>query len=196
MNYELLSKSFNKYPKRDLLSLNRLSKEYGLPFDILCGIYLIETTFRPYYYRCGEYIVVLFNLFLALLFNKPIKNYTIGKCQIGMGTILCYFGYKNAYFYSKEISDVTIEQAIVIVKSFFWEYNSRIFAWRLRIIYHNSSPHNTNYSKLIRTIGYTFNGKIGYCLILEELVNRINLTPSQHEDYPLLSVINRVKQGL
>ncbi|KUO49802.1 MAG: hypothetical protein APF76_00735 [Desulfitibacter sp. BRH_c19] len=154
--------------KEDANRLYLLSKEYDLPSEVLYGIYLIEITYRPTYYRIGEYIVVVFRLILSVLFKVPIKNYTIGKCQIGLGTIISYYGYTNANVYSKEIYNVTLEQAIIIIKCFMWDYNSRVFAWRLRVLFVH---YNTNdFRSLVRNIGHAYNGKLVYGLVLEKLI--------------------------
>lgn len=158
------------YTHKNIVRIKELSAEFNLPFEIVYGIYLIETTYRPAYYRVGEYIVVLLMLILSILFKRPVKNYTIGKYQIGIGTILCFFGFTNASFYTKEICNLTIFQALAIIKSFFWNYNSKIFAWRLRILLVNSNTHTNNYSKLARNIGYAYNGNMVYGLLLEDII--------------------------
>ncbi|NPV51731.1 MAG: hypothetical protein HPY60_11135 [Candidatus Methanofastidiosum sp.] len=155
---------------KDANRLYFLSKDYKIPFDIVYGIYLIETTYRPVFYRVVEYIVASFRLLLAVLFNVPINNYTVGKCQIGIGVILAFWGYSNANLYSKKIFGITMEQAVKILKSFFWQYNSIIFVWRINILYKNCSIND--YNTLIRNIGYLYNGKMVYGYVLEELISK------------------------
>lgn len=172
MNTEI-KKILNKAKdnNKDAIRLYFLSRDFKIPFEIVYGIYLIETTFRPIYYRIIEYAVVIFELILAVLFNVPIKNYTIGKCQIGIGVVLAFWGYSDTNIYSKKIFNIKIGQAVKIIKSFFWQYNSIIFVWRLNTLYKNCSIND--YKILTRNIGYAYNGKMVYGYVLEELINKL-----------------------
>lgn len=159
-----------KRHKKDADRLYYLSKDFKIPFDIVYGIYLIETTFRPFYYRIAEYVIVFLALLRAVLFHTPIKNFTVGKSQIGIGAILLFWGHSNANFYTKQIHNVTLRQAIDILKSFAWRYNSIIFVWRLNILYKNCAF--DDYRVVIRNIGNAYNGRMIYGYVLEELITK------------------------
>lgn len=156
--------------KKDVIRLYSLSRDYEIPFDIVYGIYLIEITYRPIYYRVAEYIVVSLELLRAVLFHTPINNYTVGKSQIGIGAILLFWGHSNANIYTKKIFNITLRQAIDIIKSFTWQYNSIIFVWRLNILYKNCSL--TDYGAVIRSMGHVYNGQVIYGYVLEDLITK------------------------
>ena len=177
MNIEKVTKKiitkYDRVKDQDIERLARITADFKLPFDIVCGIYLIETTFRPLHYRLVEYTVVFFKLLLSVIGGLPIKNYTVGKCQIGLGTILCFYGYTNATFHSKEICNINFDQAISIIRAFFDEYNLLIFVWRLRFIY---ASYTEDIDNIIINIGYGYNGNMIYGLVLERVINELRLS--------------------
>lgn len=66
------------------------SEQYDVPFEIVLGVYLIETKCRPYWFRIIEYLYLFLRVFLSYIFYIRIPNITVGKFQIGLATILKY----------------------------------------------------------------------------------------------------------
>ncbi len=154
---------------------DQLTTEYNLPRGLLRTITRIEQAARPRYARIAEYSV----LFLAFVRNKvfrvPIKNYTLGKCQLGISTILNYYNY-GLYQHLKHIQTLSIKQILIIYSSAMSVKQYCILAKHLAPIneracniYPDSSNENDLASRYIY-IGEEFNGRYSYGLRLAELM--------------------------
>lgn len=61
-------------------------------FRVMLSIYAIESYYRPFAFRIIEYMATIFWGILSVIFKIPMRNYTIGSCQLGIATICNYFG--------------------------------------------------------------------------------------------------------
>ena len=62
----------------------------GCEVSFLQSIFLIENNFRPLWMRGLEYGAMLFFGTMSIAFERPVKSFTIGPCQLGLPTILAY----------------------------------------------------------------------------------------------------------
>lgn len=176
MNYKskkVYNKKRIKWHKKYIRHLRRLSINYNMPENLLIGIYLIETSFRPLYFRVGEYVLVLLGSFLNLIFMVPLKNYTIGRCQIGIAAILQYYG-KDTYKHTKYIKKITIDDFINIVKAMQYKTNFQICAEMVAGYYQKTLYTASSYNLRLRYVGEEFNGRYSYGLLLEDIVNLLD----------------------
>lgn len=158
-----------KRHKKHIKYLRSLSEEYNMPKNLLAGIYLIETNFRPWYFRIGEYTFVILGAFLNMIFKIPLKNYTIGKCQIGISSILNFYG-RNIYKHTRYIEHISKEDFLNIVNAMFDKKNFEICAKMVNGFYKRSLNTANNYNFQLRHVGEEFNGRYSYGLLLEEVV--------------------------
>jgi len=177
----MMDKRGNKYRKicderrisshqKYIQHLNGLSIKYGVPKNILIGIYFIETSFRPLYFRICEYIFVILGVLLNFAFKVPLKNYTIGRCQIGISSILIFSG-KDIYKHSRYIKKVSKSDFLNIVKAMHYKRNLEISALIVRRLYVKSFKTANNYNNQLRHIGENYNGRYSYGLLLDEIVS-------------------------
>lgn len=147
----------------------RYGKQYNTNPSVLLSVFIIETFYRPFWMRAIEYFAVFFGCLQCLLLKLPMKNYTIGKCQLGLATILNFFGH-SYYQHSRKIliSSVTEMKQIFSVIS-----NRRaieILAYRLQPITHKASCiYPEKQKSRIRYIGEQFNGRYSYGMLLSEV---------------------------
>lgn len=157
------------------------AKKYSIPHEILLGIYLIETTCRPFWFRLIEYLALNVRILLWFVNRLPIPNYTIGKFQLGLSIILNWGGYKTD-LHKKYLQQFSREHLAIIYKSLFWKNHLEVCCWRLSQIYEETK--NLNNGRAIRYIGTRFNGDISYGLVLEQVVGLIKkqkrINPSAH----------------
>ena len=142
--------------RKKFTKLYRFSKETEIPYEITLGIYLIETYYRPWYYRFIEYNILNINLLLSYIFNVPIKNYTIGVFQLGVGTILA--SYENNCLINRYNNRITINKCVYIlriIKAYFLYRNFCVFSYWLKEVF-NFKCKNVCNSEL-RNIGYAYN---------------------------------------
>ena len=149
--------------------LKILCKNKKIPVNLLLGIYLIETKYRPLYYRIGEYSIALLGCLLNITIKKPVKNYTIGYCQVGLSSILNYYGRKT-YRHVRYIENLTFSDLINIIKSIYYKNNFKICLDVTYSIYEKTIKIGDDYNIQIRQIGKQFNGKYSYGFMLELVV--------------------------
>lgn len=136
---------------------------------IFVSIYVIESFYRPVLFRMVEYAAVLGGGAISLAFNRAIKNYTIGVCQLGLSTILNYYGgdyyqhskelqISNIRCFSKLLSVISLKTSIKIL-----EYRIEPILQRAQNIYPNSKENQICY------IGEQFNGRYSYGLMLNSV---------------------------
>ena len=153
-----------------------ISKDYFLPDFLLLAVLKIETIARPWYARILEYLLLLLAFFLNKAFKQPIKNYTVGKSQLGIARILNFYG---ALFYPhiKFLPTISFKQFIIIYKTVFSTRQYIILADFLSKIYYrakNIYP-ETNENACINIIRYTgeqYNGRFSYGLHLLDTLNK------------------------
>lgn len=132
---------------------------------ILC-ILLIETSYRKLWFRIGEYIFTLVRGGISIFFGKELKNYTIGKCQLGLVDILNYYG-DCKYRHSPNVKISSWKQLEHLLSVIFLQRS-------LQILYHELTPmlatakkmyHMDIYKSLVY-IGCQFNGRYAYGQLL------------------------------
>lgn len=168
-NRRVYNKKRVKWREKNILYLQHLSTQYYMPKNLLVGIYLIETSFRPWYFRIGEYIFVILGCLFNIVFGAPLKNYTIGKCQIGISSILKNSG-KNVYKHVRYIRRIDKEDFLNILKAMHYKRNFRICAEMVNDFYERSLHTANNYNSQLRHIGEEFNGRYSYGLLLDDIV--------------------------
>lgn len=147
----------------------KYGERYHIDPSILVSICIIESFFRPLPIRLGEYIIVLLLSMKCVVCRTAIKNYTIGKCQLGLSTILNFYG-RNIYQHTKFINIFTFAE----VKQLFGVISIRnsidILSYRLDpIVERGKRIYPNNERSLIRYIGEQYNGRYSYGLLLEDV---------------------------
>jgi hypothetical protein len=157
-------------PKKVMNAIIQCAAKYNVPFEILLGIYLIEIHGRPFWFRFAENLILCIRLLFGLVFKSPIPNYTIGRFQIGVATILKNVGYEcDIHSRTIQLKDAT--QILLIIKSMWWRNNLLIACKYISTLYRECSDLRQN--RAIRYLGISYNGHVSYGLFLEYLVGRI-----------------------
>lgn len=170
---ELCSKKRLYNNSKYLIQLQRLAQDHKLPKNLLAGIYLIETYFRPMTIRYAEYVMTVFGMIRNKISKSPFKNYTIGRCQLGVAYILKYYD-KYTYKHVKKIYSLTIRDFGNIIRSMHYKENFKICAVMIEDIYKRALRTTDDFNLQLRIIGQAFNGRYSYGLLLEEVVNFLN----------------------
>ncbi|MBQ9266805.1 MAG: hypothetical protein IJ217_00720 [Clostridia bacterium] len=160
------------------ISKKKLSDIENISIDdkfvkIIKGIYIIENYYRNKLFRSLEYIFLFFNIILNIFFKIEIKNLTLGQFQIGITSILIYYGYSELNIHDKKIKKINFKQLTYILKSIKWKNNLEICVWKLTPIYNQLLMSNTDLSSLAGNIGEYYNGEMSYGFSLQRLVNKI-----------------------
>ena len=146
---------------------------YGINSNVLLSIFTIETFYRPLWMRLGEYCVVFFGCIRCLLLKIPMKNRTIGRCQLGLATILNFYGGTH-YQHSHGILISSVSEVRQIFSVLSKERAIEILAYRLQPISHRAI---CIYPELrenrIRYIGEQFNGRYSYGMLLTEVFHQL-----------------------
>lgn len=151
----------------------KYGNEYRVNPCVLLSVFLIETFYRPLWMRIAEYSVVFWGCVGCLLLKRPIKNYTIGKCQLGLATILNFYG-GNHYQHSHKILISSVSEIRQIFSVISEENSIKILAYRLQPITHKAMRIYPNLRKnRIRYIGEQFNGRYSYGMLLNEVFCQI-----------------------
>lgn len=158
--------------KRYIKLLQSISKDMDLPSNLLVGIYLIETYYRPWYIRNIEFIVTIFGMIKTSMLKKPFKNYTIGRCQIGISYILKFNG-KDIYKHVRKINSIKTNDFICVINSMHYRTNFYICGKMVKNHY-EKSKNVGDYNLMLRHIGQAYNGRYSYGLLLEEVVSYLD----------------------
>lgn len=151
----------------------KFGSEYGINSDVLLSIFTIETFYRPLWMRVVEYCVVLGSCVRCLLLKIPVKNRTIGRCQLGLATILNFYG-GNHYQHSHNISISSFSEVRQIFSVMSKERTIEILAYRLQPITHRAvSIYPDLRENRIRYIGEQFNGRYSYGMLLTEVFRQL-----------------------
>jgi len=159
--------------KRYLKHIEYLAETYDIPRNLLLAIYLMESNFRPFLYRVAEYSMTSLGGVNNIILNKPLKNYTIGICQIGLAAILKFNG-ESVYKHVRYIQAISRKDFVNIIKSIYYKNNLEICAQMLSGLYKRSFSVSENYKLRLRYIGEEYNGRYSYGLFLEEVVNLLD----------------------
>lgn len=151
----------------------KFGDEYGTNPNVLLSIFTIETFYRPLCIRMVEYCMVFFGCIRCLLLKKPMKNRTIGKCQLGLATILNFYG-SNRYQHSHDIMVSSISEVCQIFSVLSKERTIEILAYRLQPITRRAvCIYPGLRENRIRYIGEQFNGRYSYGMLLTEVFRQI-----------------------
>jgi len=152
--------------------LRKNAEKYKVPFNLLFGIYIMETTFRRGFFRLAENSATILGILKNICFGSPVKNYTIGRCQVGLTSILIFYGYDNYNPHSLYVQGFNFYMLMLVFKSMFYKTNIEVFSKKVALYYNhivNLSPDNA-----IILTGEFYNGKFSYGLALERIVNDLN----------------------
>lgn len=163
--------------QRWLNSPKKLCHKYGKQFSVdpnmLLSIFAIETFYRPFYFRAVEYFLVIAGCLGCLLLKRPVKNFTIGKCQLGLTTILNYYGF-DYYPHSRYICIKSFAEIFKLMSVISTDKCIEILAYKLKSITdkaRNIYPiTNSNY---LRYIGEQFNGRYSYGMLFSEVCHQL-----------------------
>lgn len=150
--------------------INYYSEKYNVPFYVLLGIFIIESTNRTLLFRFIEYIVATICGLLSLLLKKPIKNYTVGVCQVGIGNIL-YLNSNRDNRYDGSLSIKNYNEFKIVIMAFKKNNNIMIAAMLIKEFLNESKDLNSD--RQIRYVGQKYNGKIEYGIFLSKLVQAL-----------------------
>lgn len=164
-----------KYSTKRIKQINNAKIEKDLKYIIL-GIYIIESTYRNTLLRIVEYVVAIFNICLNYVFNKPIKNYTLGPFQIGISSILIFNGYKEFEIHQKYIKKLNFEQLKTIVHGIEFKNNFEICFWKVKDMYAQVLINTSEYYSIIGNVGELYNGSIKYGFLLQNIVEKLCLS--------------------
>lgn len=151
----------------------KYGNEYGINPSVLLSIFTVETFYRPVWMRVIEYCAVFFGCIRCLLLKIPMKNRTIGRCQLGLATILNFYeGNQYQHSYSISISSISeIRQIFSVISK---ERAIEILAYRLQPITRRAiCIYPDVQEKRIRYIGEQFNGRYSYGMLLTEVFRQL-----------------------
>ena len=151
----------------------KYAEAYGINSHLLISVFVIETYYRPRWQRIIEYFVVFIGCIRCLLFNAPIKNYTIGKCQLGLSTILNFYG-SNYYQHARTIIISSFAEMQQLLTSCTTEKSIEILAFRLKpLVIKAKKIYPDNNKSRLRYIGEQYNGRFSYGLLLTTVFEQI-----------------------
>lgn len=136
---------------------------------ILVSIYAIESFYRPLPFRIVEYWATACTGMLSIILGCSMKNYTIGKCQLGLATICNFYG-AEYYQHQPRIQMKTIKTlrnafSVIFLKNSVAVLSSHITPMLRRA--QNIYPNNVE--QQICYIGEQYNGEYSYGLMLYEI---------------------------
>lgn len=147
--------------------------KYGVNPNVLLSIFTIESFYRPFWMRMVEYCVVFFGCIRCLLLKIPTKNRTIGRCQLGLATILNFYG-SNHYQHSHSVLISSISEMHQIFSAISKERTIEILAFRLQPITRRAiCIYPDLRENRIRYIGEQFNGRYSYGMLLTEVFRQL-----------------------
>ena len=133
--------------------------------DIVVSIYIIESFFRPFYMRFCEYCLLFAAAMYSLVFKHPIRNYTIGCCQVGLSTILNYYGIQT-YQHAHTVLIPSFSDLMRIYGIISKRKSVEILIFRLAPIIQRANRIYPNKLKSrLNYIGTQFNGRFAYGML-------------------------------
>ena len=144
--------------------------------DLVVSIYIIESFFRPLYLRFCEYCLVLFAAMYCLVFKHPIRNYTIGCCQVGLSTILSYYGIQT-YQHALTVMISNSKDMLRILSVISKRKSIDILVFRLApIIQRANRIYPNKLESRLNYIGEQFNGRFAYGMLLSWVYLQVKTT--------------------
>ncbi|MEG1725928.1 MAG: hypothetical protein RR313_11090 [Anaerovoracaceae bacterium] len=142
------------------------AQKYAIPYELLMGTYTLETTYRKWYHRFAENSLVVFSAFLNFLFRKRIRNFTIGKCQVGLATILSHCGIPR-YRHCAVIDKLTFKELGLLIRAMKMQGSLDCCAWALSGFYQDEMTFTNSIHSAIVSIGERYNGTYTYGVLLD-----------------------------
>jgi len=148
---------------------------------LLVSIYLIETKCRPLFIRLGEYSLLIISIALNLIIKRPVKNYTIGTCQLGVACIINFYG-EHLYHHIEYIPKIDFYKAYKIFKSTLCEEHFEVLVYRIKPILERAVRIYPSYKteNILCYVGEQFNGRYAYGIMLSEIVYSLDLADRSH----------------
>ena len=161
-----------KISKRKCTHILNTSTTQSIPQELLLGVYMLETTYRKWYHRIAENALTILSVILCIFFKRPVRNYTIGCCQIGLATLLTISG-RARYRHSAQIDNLKWDDLACIMRGMTFSRNVEVCSKHLKNLLDRELIRGTMYNTAIRNVGEDFNGKYTYGLMLEDLCMRL-----------------------
>lgn len=171
-----LDKVSSRIKARRWAKLREICQRHEFPcfdVDLLMAIYVIESFFRPFPIRIVEYIAVFLSAAGCLICGSTIKNYTIGIFQLGLSTILNFYG-GNYYQHAKNIRIFTFQEMKNLFSVISSDKAISILFYRLNpIISKAQKIYPNSAQRQLRYIGEQYNGHYAYGLLFADVYKQI-----------------------
>jgi len=145
-----------------------LCNKYGVPVEIVKGIYSIEVSYRPFWFRWIEYIALIgYSILFIISFSNRIPNLTIGRFQIGLSIIQNYFNNELPVHKVKAISPPK-KELLKILSYCIGHRNNIIAIWWISKLYSETS--SLSPSRAHMYVGTRYNGSLDYGFLLTKII--------------------------
>lgn len=134
---------------------------------ILQAVYALETRFRPLWMRWVEQLYMGLRVWIWRKWAVPVPNLTVGPFQLGLSTVLRFFGHDYP-IHASSIAPRGSKELECIRRAHEWRWNVRIAAWQVGGLAHEAECLTPD--RALRHIGLAYNGDIRYGIYLERLV--------------------------
>ncbi len=169
-----------------IIAASSIADKYAIPCELLIGVYDIETTYRKWYHRWAENTLVFIGALMNILFHIRIRNFTIGRCQVGIATILCRFGFPR-YRHCAEIDKLSLGEFKYIIKAMTIRGSIDCCAWALKGYYQEEMMFANDVHTAIINVGQRYNGTYTYGILLDKICGN-NLQYCTDCDYSLSNI--------
>ena len=139
--------------------------------ELLLGIYLIESCYRPLPLRVAEYAAVGVLGLWSLITGRTLRNFTIGPCQLGLSAFLSDIFTEEA-MHVRTVRLNTVSDFLCIFTAMSRSKSFCLLARRLHAASREARARWPERRRLrCRHVGQTFGGRYTYGLMLEYAVN-------------------------
>jgi len=136
---------------------------------ILVSIYAIESFYRPFSFRFVEYLATICAGMLSVIFGYSMKNYTIGKCQLGLTTICNFYGAKY-YQHQPRIQINTVKTLRNALSAISLKSSASVLSNHISpMLRRAENIYPNNLEQQLCYIGEQYNGQYSYGLMLYEV---------------------------
>lgn len=162
-----------KIPDQDLELINSVCTNLDVPLEMVMCIYLIETHYRPIWFRTFEYIDLHLMIYMYHFWGWTIKDRSIGKCQIKLSKICEFSGIKfakrrNRIYFKNKLSIGDIRKLLAFSRNEF--INFTLCAREIKkVVKHINSTNNLSKEEII-LVGLNYNGSVLYANLLLTMI--------------------------
>jgi len=163
-------------------AINQQADSTKIDRSVIIAIYLIENHFRPFRIRTVEYSMLILAFIANRVVARPIKNYTVGRFQIGLTSILRHGGYTGYKVHDRNISKLSLSELLYILSRCSFHNNLvvccqivRGFTDKIELEW-GANQYNTG------RIGEKYNGKKNYGFLLLEITKRLKETEGRSSE--------------